>query len=47
MRDVLFVLVVTGFFALAALYVRACAAVVGSTSEAERSESDEDVEVAA
>ena len=33
MRDVLFVLVVIAFFALAALFVRACDALVGPDEE--------------
>lgn len=45
MRDVLFVLVVIGFFALATLYVRACAAVVGADADA--SEPVDESEVAA
>ena len=47
MRDVLFVLVVIGFFALAVLYVRACAAVVGPVSESESGGAGEHLEVAA
>lgn len=47
MRDVLFVLVVIGFFSLAALYVRACAAVVGPVSERDAGEPAEDLEAAA
>jgi hypothetical protein len=30
MKDLIFVLITVGFFALAALYVRACARIVGS-----------------
>jgi hypothetical protein len=30
MRDLIFVLLTVGFFAVAALYVRACARIVGS-----------------
>lgn len=33
MADVVFVAVVLAFFALVALYVRACVAIVGATSE--------------
>lgn len=47
MRDVLFVLAVIGFFALAVLYVRACAAVVGSVSDPASGEAGEDLEAAA
>ena len=38
MRDVAFVLVAFAFFAIAAAYVRACAAVVGPESAAELDE---------
>jgi hypothetical protein len=35
MRDVVFLLIVIGFFAVAVAYVRACAAVVGEASVSE------------
>lgn len=35
MRDVVLLLVVVGFFAVAAAYVRACAAIVGNDSVTE------------
>ena len=47
MRDVVFLLMVGGFFALAALYVRACSAVVGSTSQPQATDVDADLEDAA
>jgi hypothetical protein len=47
MRDVLFVLIVIGFFALTGLYVRGCAAVVGPGPEPEIGGADEDGEAAA
>jgi len=36
MRDVVFVLVVIAFFAVAAVFVRACDALVGPDEESER-----------
>ena len=47
MRDVAFVLLVMAFFAVAAAYVRACAAVVGREPPAELEERSGDGELAA
>ena len=47
MRDVLLVLAVIGFFALAVLYVRVCAAIVGPVSGPESGEAGADLEAAA
>ena len=50
MKDLVFVLVTVGFFALAALYVRACARIVGadeSESEAPGATDEASVEVTA
>ena len=48
MKDLIFVLLTIGFFTLAALYVRACARIVGADeSEAETPAAETKAEVAA
>jgi len=48
MKDIIFVLITIGFFALTALYVQACARIVGpDESEAEASAGETTAEVKA
>lgn len=47
MADVVFVAIVTAFFAVAVLYVRACGALLGADAAEPAAEVDEDEAVAA
>jgi hypothetical protein len=45
MRDVIFLAIVVAFFILAALYVRACAAIVGADELLTTDDSDSDLDI--